>query len=236
MGQGTEVPPSTSARPTGPIPTVGPVAPQHWEAEVLLSDGRPCRVRPIRPTDADALQDFHASLSAETVYFRYFAPYPELTAHDVHRFTNVDHDDRVAFVALDRDQILGVGRYDRLDDPRTAEVAFVVRDEHQGRGIGAVLLEHLAAAARERGIERFIAEVLPANQKMLGTFEAAGYTPSRSYEDGFIELEFSVAETEASRAVTEAREHRAEALSVETLLRPERIVVAGASRREGNGH
>ena len=209
-----------------------PEPPQHWEADVLLSDGRPCRVRPIRPTDAAALQEFHASLSAETVYFRYFAPYPELSPHDVHRFTNVDHSDRVAFVAVYRDQILGVGRFDRLDDKRLAEVAFTVRDDHQGRGIGAVLLEHLAAAARELGVERFVAEVLPTNQKMLGTFEAAGYTPRRSYEDGFIELEFGVAETEASRAVTEAREHRAEARSVETLLRPRRIVVAGASRRE----
>lgn len=229
MGVGPDV--------TGPVPRVPadpsqPVPPEHWDADVLLSDGRPARVRPIRPSDATALQQFHGMLSAETVYFRYFAPYPELTPRDVHRFTHVDHDNRVAFVLVDRDQILGVGRYDRLDDPRLAEVAFIVRDDFQGRGIGAILLEHLAAAARERGIQKFVAEVLPQNQKMLGTFEAAGYTPRRSYEDGFIELEFSVAETEASRAVTEAREHRAEARSVETLLRPQHIAMAGASRRE----
>jgi acyl-CoA synthetase (NDP forming)/GNAT superfamily N-acetyltransferase len=203
--------------------------PEHWEADVVLRDGRTARLRPIRPTDGERLADFHRSLSAETVYYRFFAPYPELTERDVTRFTTVDHADRVAFVAMTGDQIIGVGRYDRVDE-RDAEVAFVIRDAHQGRGLGSVLLEHLAAAARERGVRRFVAEVLPTNRRMLSTFEEAGYHPSHKMEDGVVSLAFDLEPTESSVSVRLAREHRAESLSVAALVAPESVVVVGAGR------
>ena len=210
-----------------------PEPPAHWEADVVLRDGRTARVRPIRPDDGERLAEFHRSLSAETVYFRFFAPYPELTTKDVVRFTTVDYDDRVAFVAMTGDSIIGVGRYDRVD-ARDAEVAFVIRDEHQGRGLGSVLLEHLAAAARERGVKRFVAEVLPTNRRMLMTFEEAGYHPSHTMEDGVVSLSFDLEPTESSVAVRIAREHRAEARSVQSLVAPESVVVVGASRDPGS--
>ncbi|MDA8434968.1 MAG: GNAT family N-acetyltransferase [Actinomycetales bacterium] len=204
-------------------------APAHWEADVAVRDGRTVRIRPITADDADRLVAFHRSLSDETVYFRYFAPYPELTERDVHRFTNVDHDNRVALVATVGGQFLGVGRYDRIND-RDAEVAFVVRDDHQGRGLGSVLLEHLAAAARERGVRRFVAEVLPTNRRMLATFEEAGYHPSHHIEDGVVSLAFDIEPSESSESVRAAREHRAEARSVARLVAPDSVVVVGASR------
>jgi GNAT superfamily N-acetyltransferase len=120
--------------------------PAHWEADVVLRDGRPCHLRPIRPDDSARLVEFHSRLSAETIYFRFFAPYPELSERDVTRFVNVDYTDRVALVATEGGELIAVARFDRLN-PRDAEVAFVVRDDHQSRGLGAVLLEHLAAAA-----------------------------------------------------------------------------------------
>ncbi|MGD9957591.1 MAG: N-acetyltransferase family protein, partial [Candidatus Nanopelagicales bacterium] len=141
---------SQEAAPSTPVEHVPP---EHWEADVVLRDGRTARLRPIRPSDAERLAEFHRSLSEETIYYRFFAPYPELTDRDLARFTTVDHVDRVAFVALTGDDIIGVGRCDRVD-ARDAEVAFVIRDAHQGRGLGSVLLEHLAAAARERGVRR----------------------------------------------------------------------------------
>ena len=70
--------------------------------------------------------------------------------------------------------MIAVGRYDVVE-PGEAEVAFLVEDEHQGRGIAQLLLEHLAQAGRERGVERFVAEVLPDNQRMIQTFRDAGY-------------------------------------------------------------
>ena len=205
--------------------------PAHWEADVVLRDGRPVHIRPIRPSDSDGLADFHRSLSQETIYLRFFAPYPELTERDVHRFTHVDYVDRVALVATVADQLVGVGRYDRVADGE-AEVAFVVHDEHQGRGLGSVLLEHLAAAARERGISRFTAEVLPTNRRMLATFHEAGYEPTARLEDGVVLLSFAIEPTDTSIAVRVAREQHAEAQSVATLLAPASVVVIGAGREE----
>jgi len=187
------------------------------------------RIRPISDDDGQRLAEFHRSLSDETVYFRFFAPYPELTERDVHRFTHVDHVDRVALVATVGGELVGVGRFDRIND-RDAEVAFVVRDAHQGRGLGSVLLEHLAAAARERGVRRFVAEVLPTNRRMLATFEEAGYHPAHHLEDGVVMLSFDIEPSESSEAVRIAREHRAEARSVAALVAPESVVVIGAGR------
>jgi acyl-CoA synthetase (NDP forming) len=130
-------------------------------------------------------------------------------------------------------EIMGIGRYDRLDDPAEAEVAFNIADSQQGRGIGSILLEHLAAAARENGIRRFTAEVLPENRKMLMVFSDAGYDVKRHFDDGVVSLEFNIDPTDKSRAVMESREHRAEARSIQELLAPSSVAVIGASRRWG---
>lgn len=203
--------------------------PSHWEADVVLADGGTAHVRPITPDDADRLRAFHARLSPETVYLRFFAPYPVLSVADVKRFTEVDHDRRVALVATIADELVGVVRYDRLSEDE-AEVAFVVEDAHQGRGLATVLLEHVAAAARERGVARFVADVLPHNRRMIAVFADAGYTTERALEDGVMRLGFGIEETETSRAVMQAREHRAEARSIVRLLRPASVAVVGASR------
>ena len=147
------------------------------------------------------------------------------------RFTQVDHDDRVALVALVGGAIVGVVRYDRLGvGAHEAEVAFVVRDDFQGYGLGSVLLEHLAGVARERGVRRFVAEVLPANHRMLGVFRDAGYASVTAVEDGVVRLDLEIEPTATSRAVTESREHRAESRSIERLLAPTSVAVIGASR------
>ena len=124
--------------------------PAQWEADVVLRDGGVVHVRPIRPEDHDAVQAFHVAQSPESVYLRFFAPLPRLSDRDLERFTNVDHRDRVGLVATLGDDIVGIGRYDRVGDT-TAEVAFNISDAHQGRGVGSVLLEHLAAAAATGG-------------------------------------------------------------------------------------
>jgi acyl-CoA synthetase (NDP forming)/RimJ/RimL family protein N-acetyltransferase len=210
--------------------------PAHWEADVVLRDGGTAHLRPITPDDAEALQRFHVSQSPESIYLRFFAPMPRLSAGDLHRFTHVDHIDRVAFVCTVGDGIVGVGRYDRVA-PTTAEVAFNISDSHHGRGLGSVLLEHLAAAARENGVHRFVADVLPQNRKMIAVFRDAGYEVKHAYDDGVISVGFDIDPTEKSLAVMEAREHRAEARSVHALLNPSSVVVIGASRREGTiGH
>ncbi|MEX5268957.1 bifunctional acetate--CoA ligase family protein/GNAT family N-acetyltransferase [Kocuria sabuli] len=211
--------------------------PAYWEADVILRDGATAHLRPIAPEDRDALLAFHQSQSENTIYLRFFSYKPTLSARELDRFTRVDHKDRVCFVLLLGEQIIGVGRYDRTDDPHDAEVAFMISDAHQGRGIGSVLLEHLAAAARENGIDHFSAEVLPENRKMLRVFAQAGYELSRRFDDGVVVVGFDIDPTEKSLAVMAAREHRAEARSIADLVSPSSIAVIGASRDPGHaGH
>ncbi|GAA0435508.1 GNAT family N-acetyltransferase [Actinoplanes capillaceus] len=199
-------------------------------ADVLLSDGTTAHLRRIRPEDAPAIVDFHSRMSDRTRYLRYFSPYPRIPERDLQRFVNVDHRDREAFVTVADGRITAVGRYERLGpDSPEAEVAFVVEDALQGRGIGSVLLEHLADAAREHGITRFVAEVLPENSGMLRVFGDTGYQVQRRYADGVVHLSFPIAPTEKSREVQESREHVTEARSIARLLAPRGIAVYGAS-------
>ncbi|MFD9739892.1 GNAT family N-acetyltransferase [Umezawaea sp. NPDC059074] len=203
--------------------------PEHWEADVVLSDGGTVHLRPITPADAPRLLAFHGRLSERTRYFRYFGPYPRMPQRDLERFSTVDHLDRVALVASLGDDIVAVGRFDRLDSGDSAEIAFVVEDGHQGRGLGSILLEHLAAAARERGLGRFVAEVLAENGQMVRVFRDAGYVVSREFEEGVLHLEFAIDPTEQSVEVARSREQAAEARSVHNLLHPRSVAVIGAS-------
>ncbi|MFF6794461.1 GNAT family N-acetyltransferase [Streptomyces filamentosus] len=215
--------------------------PDHWEADVVLRDGGTARIRPITADDADRLVSFYEQVSDESKYYRFFAPYPRLSAKDVHRFTHHDFVDRVGLAATVGGEFIATVRYDRIDDrgrPATtpadeAEVAFLVQDAHQGRGVASALLEHIAAVARERGIRRFAAEVLPANTKMIKVFTDAGYTQKRSFEDGSVRLHLDLEPTDRSLAVQRAREQRAEARSVQRLLAPGAVAVVGAGRTPG---
>ncbi|MFJ9867877.1 GNAT family N-acetyltransferase [Streptomyces sp. NPDC101165] len=215
--------------------------PAHWEADVVLRDGGTARIRPITVDDADRLVSFYEQVSDESKYYRFFAPYPRLSAKDVHRFTHHDFVDRVGLAATIGGEFIATVRYDRIGadglpasaPADEAEVAFLVQDAHQGRGVASALLEHIAAVARERGIRRFAAEVLPANNKMIKVFTDAGYTQKRSFEDGVVRLEFDLEPTDRSLAVQRAREQRAEARSVRRLLAPGSVAVVGVGRTPG---
>ena len=167
-----------------------PEYPRHWEADVVASDGGVVHLRPILPSDADAIVEFHSRLSERTRYMRYFRAYPHIPPGDLERLTVVDHHARVALVLLLGDEVIAVGRYEGTFGPDgtsvvgQAEAAFVVRDDHQNRGLGSILLEHLAAAGRERGVRRFEAEVLAENAQMVRVFRNAGFQVSREIAEG----------------------------------------------------
>ena len=133
-----------------------PAYPDRWEAEVVLSDGGTMAVRPIRPDDAERIVRFHDRQSPESIYFRFFSPRPRLSERDLERFTHVDYVDRMAFVGLIGDELVGVARYDRHRARSDAEVAFFIDDEHHGRAPGARGAEqgppgrHRALRARHR--------------------------------------------------------------------------------------
>ncbi|MGN6576571.1 MAG: bifunctional acetate--CoA ligase family protein/GNAT family N-acetyltransferase [Nocardioides sp.] len=210
--------------------------PRHWEADVLLRDGQAAHLRPISADDEQLLIDFYEQVSAESKYMRFFAPMPRLSERDVQRFTHVDHHDRVAFVLTVAQRMIAVGRFDKITDgtdgPVEAEVAFLVQDAHQGRGIAQLLLEHLAQAGRERGIDMFVAEVLPENTRMIQIFREAGYKVAGGFSDGVMRLEFPINATDTSVSVMQAREHRAEAASIQNFFEARSVAVIGASRRQ----
>ncbi len=197
----------------------------------MLRDGRPVRLRPVRPSDADGMVDFYGRVSDQSKYLRFFAPYPRLTERDLQRFTRVDHDRRVALVALLGGAIIGVARYDALDDDN-AEVAFLVEDAHQGRGLAQLLLEHLAQAARDRGLRGFVADVLPDNSRMIQVFREQGYRVSGELSDGVLRMTFPIEQTDTAVGVLAAREHRAEAVSMQAFFDVRSVAVVGASRRQ----
>jgi GNAT superfamily N-acetyltransferase len=167
--------------------------PAYRECDVVLADGGTVHLRPIRPDDGPRLEAFHSQLSPESIYLRFFSCHPRLSASEVERFTHVDGTDRMALVGTLHDEIVGVARYERLRSCTTeAEVAFVVRDSHQGRGLGTLLLEHLAAYGRDRGIQTFVAETLPQNRPMQEVFRNAGFAEEARWHEGVIEFRMDI--------------------------------------------
>ena len=206
------------------------IYPSKWETDTILSDGHTVAIRPIKPSDAPRIEALHSRLSPETIYFRFFTPLPRLSPPMLSRFVNVDYDDRMALVALLGDDIIAVARYDRLPGSSSAEVAFLVDDAHQGRGIATIMLEFLVESAREAGISTFIADTLPENMRMLRVFRDAGFEDSRSFQDGVIRVRFDINPTIESINRMHAREQRAVARSMRRILAPKSIAVVGASR------
>jgi acyl-CoA synthetase (NDP forming)/GNAT superfamily N-acetyltransferase len=226
--------PTTIAAASGPVPPGYPAA---WEADVVLADGGTARIRPIRPDDGARIVDFHGRQSPESIYFRYFTPRPHLPDAEVERLTHIDYVDRMAFVALLDDVLVGVARYDRLPTRSEAEVAFFVDDRHQGRGLATVLLEYLAEAARRTGISAFTATVLPSNGRMVAVFRNAGFATVSRFGDGVIEVRLDLRPTPEAEAAILGRAQRAEAEAVRRLLAPRSVAVIGAGRDPGGvGH
>jgi GNAT superfamily N-acetyltransferase len=159
-----------------------------WEH---LRDGQSVFIRPIRPSDADALVEFHEHLSDATKRLRFFRLHPHLTEREVTRFTNVNHHSREALVALYLGRVIGVGRFDAMG-PDIGEVAFVVADEWQSHGLGSRLLARLGAWAHDSGFTRFEADVLGGNVRMLHVF--ARYSPERttSFADGVVHVDMPI--------------------------------------------
>lgn len=176
------------------IATLPPGYPAAWAIDAVLADGGIVQVRPIRPDDAGAHRAFFAKQSPQSVRSRFFSAKSELSDREVTRFTTIDYHDRMALVAFLADEMIAIGRYERLAGSVEAEVAFAVADAHQGRGLATLLLEYLATYAAENGIVRFTADTLIDNRHMLDVFHAAGFRRStRSIEYGVVHLTFNFA-------------------------------------------
>ena len=209
--------------------------PHQYAAEGILRDGGSIHIRAMRPDDKQRLLDHFSRLGAQSVYFRFFRAKKRLTDEELVQFTEVDFARNAALVATlgqgNEEKIIGVGRYSVVDaEGKRAEVAFAVADDYQGRGVGTLLLEHLAPMARANGITEFEADVLGENNRMLEVFAQSGFRVKRSIEDGIFHLTFPTEQTEEVLEASLARERIAAAQSLRAILNPKSVAIVGASR------
>lgn len=171
-----------------------PLYPGELERDVILKEGTRLRLRPIRPEDAPRLIDFYDRLSQHTAYQRFFTIMKRLPPDWARLLATVDYQRRLAIVAeagpAAAPELVAVARYEPTDEPETAEVAFVVQDGFQGRGLGVLLLHHLLDAGHARGIRRFRAYVLADNARMLDLIARFTLIRERSLDAGVASLLF----------------------------------------------
>lgn len=186
-------------------PSDPPVAPYPVELEqdITLRDGSRLHLRPIRARDAPRLIEAYGRLGAQSAYQRFFTVMKRLPPDWARILADVDYRRRLALIVergpADAAELIAVARYEPTDREDIAEVAFVVLDAWQGRGIGFVLLRALLAAATARGIHRFRAYVLASNTQMLGLLRRFTDVQQSTLDSGVVELLFTHRLDDASR-------------------------------------
>jgi acetate---CoA ligase (ADP-forming) len=210
--------------------TQGVPYPREQESDIPLRDGSTVHVRPVRHDDADAMRSFLETVSDDSIAFRFFgAPSTEWI---VSWSVDVDYADRFALVAESggSHRIVAHAAYVRDGEDR-AEVAFLVADAWQGRGISTILLAHLAGAAERHGISTFTAEVLPVNHRMIEVFRQSGFPVDLRSNRDAIHVEFPTSLSPEALARFDERERIAAVAAVRSVLEPRSVAVIGASRR-----
>ena len=156
---------------------------QNYDVADKLKDGTAVTIRAIRPDDKNGLVEAFKNLECESVYTRFFRYKNNLTEEELKTVTEVDFENTVALVVTipadgGDETIIGAGRYVLYDPPntqRSAEIAFTVEEDFQGRGIASRILRHLIHIAREKGVSQFEAEVLAENRRCLPYLPAADF-------------------------------------------------------------
>lgn len=200
-------------------------------ADVLLSDGTVAVIRPLERDDLSELSQLHDRVSEESLRLRFFsAGRGPAHAYLEHLRSSAT---TIALVAEVQGRIVALATAEQVSD-EVEEVAFLVDDDHRGHGLGSLLLEHAAAGARDRGVRRLTAEVLPENRRMLGVFLDAGFGIARRTDGGVVMVDLDPSATDIFLAAADDREARSEARSLHPLLHPTSVAVVGA-RRDGSG-
>ena len=212
---------------TGPKPY-----PSEREAHIVLKDGSTLHVRPVRADDGDRIRAFMDALSPESIVFRFFGV-PNLS-WVINWSLDVDYADRFALVAETGTppQVVAHAAYIRCS-PDQAEVAFLVADALHGHGIATTLLAHLAEVAARNGITTFIAEVMPANHRMIEMFRESGFPVEVRSSADSIEIQLPTSLTPEALARFEERERAAAVAAVRSFLEPRSVAVVGAGRHRG---
>ena len=165
----------------------------HEPEPAVLCDGTQVIIRPIRTEDAPRLQSLFRRLSRESVYYRFLELRKELPNQEARRLAELDYDEQMALVASCEEcekELIGVARYAVIpgSQPREAEAAIVVEDDYQNRGLGALLLERLAAYAVAHGINAFVATIRNDNRRVLRLVQRSGLPTEFKLESGTLAL------------------------------------------------
>jgi len=201
--------------------------------DVILRDGGTLRLRAPVAADAEAVLSFFEALSPESLSLRFHGA-RRVDRALVEPFLDPDWTERGALLGCLDSEVVALASYTRLDGTDSAEVAFVVADAEQKRGIGTRLLEQLAARAREAGITEFVAEVTAGNAHAARVFADTGFELVRELEGGEIELRFPIAATGDLTLRVESRDHVGVVASLRPFFAPRSVAVIGASRRRGS--
>ena len=200
--------------------------------DVLLRDGSTLRLQVPTVADFEDVKEFFDGLSLESRYLRFHGSgRSEIAARVAVQPGGVD---RVTLIARSGGRVVAVAGFDGLREPGVAEVSFAVADDFQGRGVGTRMLEQLAEIAADRGIIRFDAEVMLANNAMVGVFEGAGFAIRRRGWVGELTVSLDITPSAAARERIDERDHFAAVASLRALLAPASIAVAGAEETPGN--
>ncbi len=168
-----------------------------FERSFTSPNGKSVHMRPVLPTDEDMMRDLFYACSAETLYHRFFTKVASMPHRKLKKFVNIDYVNNMALASVvkedEREMIVAVGRYSVDKASNAAEVAFIVRDDWQGQGVGVAMFNQLLEVARNRGIVTFTADLLHDNARMLHIFHKCAPTPIEStLEDGVYHLSFSI--------------------------------------------
>lgn len=201
-----------------------------YTQDAVTRNGRTIRIRPITADDLDAMMDMWSRLSMETIRLRFFAP-RRMDREQMRHFTEVDYVDRFALVAERSDRILGVARFDRLDEePQAAEFAVMVEDAAQGQGIGTALMRALLTPAQDLGITNFRGDILRENRRMQNVLKDAGFEPAFMSMQGSVETSFRAVPSEKFLLSVDDQDREAAVAALRAVFSPESIAVIGASR------
>ncbi|HVQ32226.1 MAG TPA: GNAT family N-acetyltransferase, partial [Vicinamibacteria bacterium] len=210
-----------------------------YSADALLRDGTSVHVRAIHPDDKERLRDHFHGLSPESVYNRFFGMKKDLTAADLHYFTELDFGHHVGLAVVRRaggaEQFLGVARFIQRSPCGPGELGMAVVDAAQGLGVGTLILEHLAMVASSAGVAELTAEVLVTNHRMIEMLRSSGFV-ARETTDGASLLHYalSTGATTSSRHGSDERLWIASAAGVRSMLHPRSVALLGASREVGS--
>ncbi|MGQ5637838.1 MULTISPECIES: bifunctional acetate--CoA ligase family protein/GNAT family N-acetyltransferase [unclassified Streptomyces] len=200
----------------------------------LLADGTTVCIRPVTPADHDQVQGLYEEMSPENLRLRFFSLSPRSAALAADRACAPAHPGYRALLAETHGQVIGLAEYDTAGQRDKAEISIAVCDGLHHRGVGTLLVEHLASAARADGITAFTADALSENREILRLFADLGLRTERRFEGPEMRCTIRLDADDTYLSAVEARGRSADVASLEPLLRPNEVAVVGAGRKPGS--